>query len=121
MGDRRRRQHIGRSRSGGGGCEHEAAAQLLLGVGDGRHRHRLLVLTPAERQGVTISVKRFAEANDVAMAKNAETASAKPQAAPVDLDILGGEMPDERLGHRQTEASHRFGHGSARPSLDARA
>ena len=50
-----------------------------------------------------MSVKSFAKANDVAMAKNSEAARAKAHASPVDLDILRGKVPDERLGHREPE------------------
>ena len=117
--DRRGGQHVCRARPGGGRREQEALAQLLPCVRDSGHRHRLFVLAAPQRQGVPLRVESLAQTEHIAVSEDPEAAAANPFAPGVGLDILSGEVSDERLGHRQADAARRFFHGLAGPSLDA--
>ena len=113
MGERRGGQQVRRARSRARGAEHETLAQPLFGIGGRGEAHAHLVLAAIERQGVARVVQRLAEAGDVAVAEDAEAAAADAPFLAVDLDVLGGEMADDRLRRRQTDRV--IGHGGSSP------
>jgi hypothetical protein len=90
---RRRCQKIGGARPGRRGAEHEALPEPLLGVGGRGKAHALLVLAAIERQFRTMIIERFAQAGDVAMAKNAEAAATQAHFLAVDFNELVGQVP----------------------------
>jgi hypothetical protein len=113
---------IGRARTCRCGAEHETLAQMVFGVGGRGKAHRLLVLAAIERQGVLNVVERLTQAGHIAMAKDAETTTAKTDTATINLDELGIEVAHDGLRHRQFNragCAAKLGHAAFPPVVSS--
>ena len=94
MGQRRAGQKVRRARTGARGAEHEPLTQPLFGIARSGEAHALFVLPAIERQLVAHVVQRLAQTGHVAMAKDAETATAQAHFLAVNLDELVGQASE---------------------------
>ncbi len=113
MRDRGGGDHVGRARADRGGAGHHPPPPRGLGEGDRGKPHRLLVMGAIGRQRVTRAVERLAHASHVAMAEDREHPLEQPLLHPVDLDALGAEEANHRLGRGQPDCRC---HGARLPS-----
>ena len=99
VGMRQRRccEQIRCPRPGRGRTEHEPLTQPLLGIASGCKSHTLFVLPTVERQRFFMIIQRLAQTGDVAMAKDAKTASAQAPFIAIYFDVLGRQISDNRL------------------------
>ena len=102
MRDRRRRHHVRRAGADRARARQEPLTSMGFRKGDGGMGHPLLVVRPERRQLGPRGVQRLTEAGDVAVAEDREHASHEREINAVDLRSLRGEIPDERLGHRES-------------------
>src|SRR5207244_5002195 len=90
----------------GAGERPEAIAHARVRRGD--VHHRVLVAREVVRDEVAVLEERLPDAGDVAVAEDAPHALEEQRLLAVALDVLRGQEPDERLGHRETRrAAHR--------------
>ena len=117
MGKGGGRHHVCRTRADGGGDRHGAAAAQLLRIGDGRMGHGLLVLAAIDRQFVADTIKRLADAGDIAMAENG------PHAGDVGFAMfihLRCQVTNHGLRSRQSDCLHAASPFLARASSQMR-
>jgi hypothetical protein len=68
--------------------------------------HRLLVAGLVVDKVARVLLERLPYARDVSVAEDAEAPGEKALLDTVTLDVLTGQKPDQRLGHRQPYRTH---------------
>ncbi len=100
------RQHVRRPRTDRRCAGIDPTPQVLLGETDGGMTHALLIAALMHHQFAAVLLKRLAQAQDIAVAENAENPGDELALHPVHLDILVIEEFHQGLGHRQSCRAH---------------